>query len=81
VRVRGTRPHLGCHPYRLHQFLACRALAQRGFGVTADAVGALRDMGDSDGNQLLFRLNVWNASCGSGVSHLCASDKAPVDEG
>ena len=38
---------------RFHEFLPCRAMPHSGFGVAADAVGALRDMGDSDGNQLL----------------------------
>ena len=53
MRIGGACAHFGCHPYRLHQFLTCRAFAHRCFGVTADAVGALRDMGDSDGDQLL----------------------------
>jgi hypothetical protein len=51
-RLDVTSP-LGCHPDRFHEFLTCRSVLHSGFGVAADAVGTLRDMGDSDGDQLL----------------------------
>ena len=53
MRVCAAGAHLGRHPDRFHEFLPCRAMPHSGFGVAADAVGALRDMGDGDGDQLL----------------------------
>ena len=50
-------PHLGGHPDRLHQFLRGGAGPLSGLGVPLDAIGALGDMGDGNGNQLL-RLGV-----------------------
>ena len=92
MRVCAAGAHLGRHPDRFHEFLPCRAMPHSGFGVAADAVGALRDMATATAISCLvlvvsaplaktFRLNVWNASCGSGLSCLCALDKAPVDKG
>ena len=53
MRVCAAGAHLGRHPDRFHELLPCRAMPPSGFGVAADAVGALRDMGDGDGDQLL----------------------------
>jgi SOS response associated peptidase (SRAP) len=53
MRVGSARAHLGCYPDRLHKFLPRRAMPHGGFGVATDAVGALRDMSDRDGDQLL----------------------------
>src|SRR5687768_1909575 len=53
VRVRGTGAHLGRHPDRLHDLLRAGALARRLAGMSLDAVGALRGVGDSYGDELL----------------------------
>jgi len=45
--------HFRSHPNRLHQLLLRGARAQRRLGVPANAVRALRDMGDGHGNDLL----------------------------
>jgi hypothetical protein len=87
MRVCAAGAHLGRHPDRFHEFLPCRAMPHSGFGVAADAVGALRDMGDGDGDQLLcldrqcaireyLLADAWKASSISGASRLRVSDKA-----
>jgi hypothetical protein len=53
-------PHLGSHPDRFHQFLRRSACPLSGFGMSLDAIGALGDMSDGDGNQLL-RLGIESA--------------------
>ena len=45
MRVGTTGSHLGGDPDRLHDFLRGCSVLQRGFGMTLDAIGALRDVG------------------------------------
>ena len=52
VRVSAAASHFCCDPDRFHNLLRRRAMSQSGFGVAADAVGALGDMGHGDGDQL-----------------------------
>jgi hypothetical protein len=47
------RPHLGRDPDGLHQFLACRAVAECGLGVPLDAIRALRHVRHGNRDQLL----------------------------
>jgi hypothetical protein len=53
MRIGGARPHLSSHPDGLHQLLAGHAMAERGFRVSSDAIGALSDVGHCDSDQLL----------------------------
>ena len=53
VRVGAAGAHLRRHPDRLHQLGFRGALAQGGLRVASDAVRALGDVGDGDGDQLL----------------------------
>ena len=87
MRVCAAGAHLGRHPDRFHELLPCRAMPHSGFGVAADAVGALRDMGTaaaincfvligSAPSANTFWLNAWKASSISGASRLRVSDKA-----
>ena len=46
-------PHFGCNPDSFHQFFRRCPRAQRRLGVTVDAVGALRHVGDRDRDDLL----------------------------
>ena len=93
MRVGSARAHLGCYPDRLHKFLPRRAMPHGGFGVATDAVGALRDMSDRDGDQLLcldrqrepsantFWPNASKASWIWGASCLRVSDMARENVG
>lgn len=53
MRVGTTGSHLGSDPDRLHNFLLGRAMLYRCFGMTLDAIRALRDVGGRDGDKLL----------------------------
>jgi hypothetical protein len=53
VGVRGAGAHFCRHPDRFHDFFGRRATAGRSLGVTADAIGALRDVSCGYGYQLL----------------------------
>ena len=58
MRIGAARAHLRGNPDRFHQFLRCRPLAKRGFGMPPDAVdtviGVKRQSGLGD-NFWLFR--------------------------
>ena len=45
--------HFNCQRERFHDLLWCCFVTDRGLGMTANAVRALRDVGDGTGNQLL----------------------------
>jgi hypothetical protein len=53
MRISAACPHLGGHRDRLHQLLRRCAVPQRGLGVSVNAIGASRDMGHGDGDELL----------------------------
>ena len=53
VCVGAARAHLGRDPDRLHQLPLVGTLAQRRLGMALDAVRALGDVGDGNGDQLL----------------------------
>src|SRR5665213_1911549 len=58
MRVRGPSAHFRGDPYRFHDLLWRRPVAQRGSRVAADAIRALGHVRDGDRNQLLrFRGN------------------------
>ncbi len=48
-----TGTHFSRNPDRLHDLGLGRVVAQRRLGMALDTVGALGDMGDSNGDQLL----------------------------
>jgi len=58
--VGAAGPHFSGDPNSFHDLFAGSAASKCGAGVSADAVRALRDMRDSDGDQLL-RLGVKRA--------------------
>jgi hypothetical protein len=79
VGVSAAGPHLCGDPNGLHQLLWRGPVAQRGLGVTRDAIRALCDVGDGYSNQLFVLagrassantrwLNTSNAAWISGAS-------------
>ena len=53
MRVGGSGTHLRSHPDRLHDLLGCGAVTFGSTGMGANAVRALRNVRDSDRDQLL----------------------------
>jgi hypothetical protein len=53
MSVGAPSPHLGGDPNCFHELLWCRTVAQRRLGVPLDAVRALGDVRDRDGDDLL----------------------------
>jgi hypothetical protein len=60
--ISAARPHLGGDPDRLHNFLWACSVFHRRFGMTLDAIGALRDVSSRDSDKL-FCLS-WKRSLG-----------------
>ena len=53
MRKRRAGTHFSSDPNCFHKFMRRRAVAQGSLGVPLDAMGALSDVSDCDGNDLL----------------------------
>jgi hypothetical protein len=69
VRIGTAGAHLGRDPNRLHDLLGSRTLSAGQPGVSLDAVWALGDVSDGDGNEL-FRSSVESPVSENGAAEL-----------